>query len=208
MSAATPLDPAAHRDFLNRTYGWTRSIYDLTRKHYLFGRDTVLEALLREPWEGLVEVGPGTGRNLAILRARRPKARLGGVEACDEMLEHAQARLPEVRFVHGFAETASYAGLLGLPADRVLFSYCLSMVQDPGAALDRALDQVAPGGEVVVVDFADLGGLPWPLAGLLRAWLAAFHVVPLDEALLDARGATVSHGPGRYWLQARLRRPG
>lgn len=196
---------ADHRDFLNRYYRWSKPIYDLTRKYYLLGRDTVLDQLVAERWIGLVEIGPGTGRNLLKLQARRPDARLGGVEACDEMLEMASSRLPDARFVQGFAEATDYADLLDVPVDRVLFSYSLSMIQDRGAALDRALRELAPGGEVVVVDFADLGGLPGPLGRALQAWLKAFHVEPLDEAPLRARGAEVTYGPGRYYLIARLR---
>ena len=83
-----------HRAFLNRYYGWSRKFYDLTRKYYLFGRDTALERMLAEPWNSLVEIGPGTGRNLRKLRARRPHAKLGGIDASDAMLEHARAKCP------------------------------------------------------------------------------------------------------------------
>lgn len=206
--AKTDGDQAAHRDFLNRYYRWSRPIYDVTRKYYLLGRDRALRELAREPWRGLVEIGPGTGRNLRHLRRLRPDARLGGVEACDEMLAHAQARLPDARLVQGFAEDTDYAELLGdVPVERVLFSYSLSMIQDADGALDRAMRELVPGGEVVVVDFADLGGVPGPLRGTLRAWLKAFHVEPLDARPLEARGADIVYGPGRYYLIARWKKP-
>ncbi len=208
MSAADAAsDLQGHRDFLNKYYRWSRPIYDVTRKYYLLGRDTVLKRLAAEDWKGLVEIGPGTGRNLAILRGMRPDASLGAIEACDEMLEAARKRVPDAHIEHGFAEQAEYAALLGdVPVDRVLFSYSLSMIPDREGALDKALEALAPGGEVVVVDFADLSGLPGPVARLLRRWLALFHVEPLDTTPLEARGATVRWGPGRYWLEARLRR--
>jgi S-adenosylmethionine-diacylgycerolhomoserine-N-methlytransferase len=207
MNAAHVADPESHRAFLNAYYGWSRSIYDLTRKYYLLGRDHALTALLAEPWTGLVEVGPGTGRNLEILQAGRPHAVLGGVEPCDAMLDHARARLPKVRWMREFAERARFEALLGRPIDRVLFSYCLSMVDDPGAAVDRALESLGPNGEVVVVDFGDLGGLPRPLRAALTTWLGWFHVRPLDTTPLVARGARLSWGPGRYWMMARIARP-
>lgn len=208
MSAADG-DLGAHREFLNRYYRWSRPIYDVTRKYYLLGRDTVLKRLAKEDWRGLVEIGPGTGRNLAILQRLKPDGRLGAVEACDEMLEHARKRLPSATIIHGFAEQTDYGDLLGdTPVDRVLFSYSLSMIPDKEGALDKALASVAPGGEVVVVDFADLSGLPGPVAKALRKWLELFHVEPLDTTPLDARGAEVRWGPGRYWLEARLRREG
>ncbi len=200
----TPDDLSEHRAFLNAYYGASRRIYDLTRKYYLFGRDGVLSALAAEPWARLVEVGPGTGRNLRVLARLRPGARLGAIEASDAMLEHARVRCPGVSFVQGFAERADYAEPLGEAPDRVLFSYCLSMVPDKVGALERARAGLAPGGEVVVVDFADLEGLPAPLASLLRGWLRAFHVDPIDDDLMLRFGASLAHGPLRYFLVARI----
>ncbi|MGF1468513.1 MAG: class I SAM-dependent methyltransferase [Sandaracinaceae bacterium] len=194
----------AHRDFLNRYYGAFRHVYDLSRKYYLFGRDRALRELLEEPWESLVEVGPGTGRNLIKLRRGRRHASYGGVEASDAMLELARRRCPWANLVHGFAEDCDYAAVHGEPPDRILFSYCLSMVQEPTRALENAQRSLAPGGEVLVVDFADLGGVPTPFRGLLSRWLATFHVEPLDLGLLHDHDAAVRFGPGRYYLIARL----
>lgn len=196
-----------HRAFLNGYYGWSRRIYDVTRKYYLFGRDQTLERLLEAPWTRLVEIGPGTGRNLRKLRARRPRARFGGIEASDAMLAHARDKCPWAIFKQGFAERADYRALLGAPPDRVLFSYCLSMVTKPHAALDNALAQLAPRGEVWVVDFGDLHGLRSVLAGPLRRWLRAFHVEPLPAELFHGYDATLSYGPGHYFLIARLQAP-
>ncbi len=191
-----------HRAFLNRYYGLSRRIYDVTRKYYLFGRDTAIRQLTRDTgWRRLVEVGPGTGRNLALLHRARPDATLGGVDASDAMLEHARARCPWAIFEHGFAEDAALGHVLGAPPDRILFSYCLSMVRDRAAALENARKSLARGGSVLVVDFADLGGLPRRVAQGFRAYLRAFHVEPLDQAVLD--GATsIRFGPGRYYVIA------
>lgn len=194
----------AHRAFLNRYYGVSRSFYDLTRKYYLFGRDTALRQLAGEPWTRLVEIGPGTGRNLRKLRAMRPDASLGGLEASDEMLGHAQKRCPWARFQHGFAEVTDYSQLLGERPDRILFSYCLSMVQEQQKAIEHARAMLAPGGEIVIVDFADLDGLPGPAASGLRKWLETFHVKPLDPALLAPHARSITWGPGRYYVIARI----
>ncbi|MCY1071951.1 methyltransferase domain-containing protein [Nannocystis sp. RBIL2] len=196
-----------HRVFLNRYYRAARPIYDVTRKYYLFGRDRALEGLLAAPWASLVEVGPGTGRNLEILQRRRAWALYGGIEAADAMLERAAARCPWAHFQRAFAEDADYAAVLGAPPQRIFFSYCLSMVQRREEALQHALSQVAPGGEVHVVDFADLRGLPRPLAAGLRAWLELYRVTPLEPGWLAGLGADMVLGPGRYYVLARLRRP-
>lgn len=206
--AAAPgeADRERHRRFLNRYYGEVRHLYDLTRRYYLFGRDRALAGLLDERWSSLVEIGPGTGRNLRHLHRARPAARLGGIEASDVMLAHARSRCPFAELRQGFAEDedAPYE-LLGAPPDRILFSYCLSMVQDPARALDRALRALSPGGEVVIVDFSDCAGLPAPLRAGFLAFLRGFHVSPLDEGLLRDRGAGLRHGPLRYYQIARLR---
>ncbi len=120
------------------------------------------------------------------------------------MFEHASARLPWATLVHGFAEDADYTTLLGARPDVVLFSYCLSMVQDAQAALTNARRSVAPTGKVVVVDFADLQGLRPELRAILRRWLDLFHVTPLDPAVLAPHQPTIIHGPGRYYAIATL----
>jgi S-adenosylmethionine-diacylgycerolhomoserine-N-methlytransferase len=193
-----------HRAFLNRYYRLTRHVYDASRRFYLFGRDQALRGLLADDWQRLVEIGPGTGRNLRKLQAARPAAHYGGVEASDEMLGHASARLPWARLVHGFAEDADYTTLLGARPDVVLFSYCLSMVVDAQAALANARRSVGPTGKVVVVDFGDLEGLRPTPRGLLRRWLDLFHVTPLDPAVLAPHLPTITHGPGRYYVIATL----
>jgi S-adenosylmethionine-diacylgycerolhomoserine-N-methlytransferase len=196
------LAPEEHRRFLNAYYGLSRHIYDVTRKYYLFGRDRALRQLTTEPWSTLVEVGPGTGRNLRAIRRDRPDARLGGVEPCDAMLEHARARCPWAALAHGFAESADLAAVHGAAPDRVLFSYCLSMVKDPLGALARARSMVAPGGSVLVVDFADMAAMPPALRAPLRAWIGAFRVTPLETRLFD--GGQVTYGPMRYYAIARF----
>jgi len=197
-----------HRDFLNKYYGWARHIYDLTRKYYLFGRDTAIRQLLDDPsWRRLVEIGPGTGRNLRKIHEGRPSAVLGGIEASDEMLDHARQRCPWAQLQHGFAEDADYTSLLGDRPDRVFFSYCLSMVQDPHAALDNARRTVTPDGRVIIVDFADLKGVRTPLRQALRKWLDTFHVKPLDPKILEPFEPEIFYGPGRYFLIATIRPP-
>ena len=198
-------DQQAHRDFLNKYYGISRHFYDLTRKYYLFGRDAVIRDLLAEPWESLIEVGVGTGRNLRKLHAARPSARLGGLDASDEMLTHVRERAPWARLLHGFAEDADLSTILdGERPERILFSYCLSMVSDPVAALRNTQRALAPGGKVVVVDFSDLEGLPRLFQGGLRRWLRTFHVKPLDGAVFTTVGARTRYGFGRYYVIAEL----
>jgi S-adenosylmethionine-diacylgycerolhomoserine-N-methlytransferase len=193
---------AEHRAFLNRYYGVSRFFYDVTRKYYLFGRDVLLRELAADPgWKRLVEIGPGTGRNLRALHRARPSAELGGIEASDAMLAHARTRCPWASLTHGFAEDASMRDVLGAPPDRVLFSYCLSMVGDRARALANARAGLADGGRVVLVDFADLSGFPDRAAEGFRSWLRTFHVEPLDASVLSS-AASVRWSRRRYYVIA------
>lgn len=193
-----------HRQFLNRYYGPSRYIYDLTRKYYLLGRDPTLRALLREDWSALLEVGPGTGRNLVKLHKERPNANYFGLEASDAMLDFATKNCPFARLFHGFAERDDIPALLGQRPDRILFSYCLSMVTEPERALANARRALAPGGQVVVVDFGQSEAWPtWARSGLGK-WLEAFHVRPLSTTTCQAWGASCQSTLGGYVLHARL----
>ncbi len=196
-------DREKHRAFLNRYYGVSRWFYDLTRRYYLIGREVALEQLLaRRGWRPRIAVGPGTGRNLRKLHDARPEAQLGGVEASDEMLAHARSKCPWATLTGGFAEDADLMGLLGRRPDRIFFSYCLSMVQEPHLALAHARRSLAPGGEVLVVDFGDLSDLG-RFQPLLRKWLDSFHVnvLPAD---IEKDAFEVEHGWGRYWTMMRF----
>jgi S-adenosylmethionine-diacylgycerolhomoserine-N-methlytransferase len=193
---------ADHRAFLNRYYGASHSFYDATRKYYLFGRDGVLDELAADRgWTTLVEVGPGTGRNLTRLHRARPEARLGGLEASDAMIAHARARCPWLTLAQGFAEDAKLADVLGARPDRVLFSYCLSMVGDRAAALANARRSLSERGEVVVVDFWEFDGWPSAPATAFRSYLGKFRVKPLAAHDLEG-AATLRRGPGGYYVAA------
>ncbi len=191
-----------HRAFLNRYYGATRGVYDATRRYFLFGRDRALERLLAERWTTLVEVGVGTGRNLERLHTKRPHARYAGVDACAPMLELARSRCRWARFAEAFAEDVVYDSLLGVPPERILFSYALSMFGDPSASLERAYRALAPGGRLVVVDFGDFGGIPRIPREGLRAWLRTFHVVAPSLSGIGVPVSHLEHGIGNYFTIA------
>lgn len=181
MSRAEPLTPDI-RDRMERMYRPQRLIYDLTRKYYLLGRDRVIRELDARPGQTLIDVGCGTGRNLEAIARRYPGTRLCGLDAAQVMLEttarrFAKAGLAAPGLVLAAAEDLAPEAQLGVPAaDHVLFSYSLSMMDDPVLALGRAAQALAPGGRLHVVDFGPMDGLPLPLARALRTWLRQFGV--------------------------------
>ncbi|MBI1336053.1 MAG: methyltransferase domain-containing protein [Phycisphaera sp.] len=167
---------------MDRMYRHQRHIYDLTRAYYLLGRDRMLRAMGVEPGQTVLEVGCGTGRNLAKLRKIAPGARLFGLDASEQMLETARAKLADggsaVELRHVLAEDLDYRTTFGLdrPFDHLFFSYSLSMIPTWPEAIDAAVRNVRPGGYIHVVDFCDQAELPGWFAGLLKRWLDLFGV--------------------------------
>ena len=221
MAAVLEPQAADIRVRMARMYRPQKHIYDLTRKYYLLGRDRLIAGLDLASGQTLLDVGCGTGRNLALIGRRYPKARLFGLDAAEPMLEVAAARLArdgiQATLAHGTAETLDPANQFGVAGgfDRVTISYCLSMVDEPEAALRAAAGALAPGGSLHVVDFGDMAELPRWFAALMRTWLAKFHVRHRPEvertlaALARERGAGLDRVAigRRYALLWRLRLP-
>jgi S-adenosylmethionine-diacylgycerolhomoserine-N-methlytransferase len=207
---------SGHAALMDEVYRGQRHIYDLTRKYYLFGRDTLIEGLAAEPGMRVLEIACGTGRNLAKIGKAWPGVRLFGLDISTEMLKSARAALGDAaRLGQGDACSFDAPALLGEPAfERIVLSYSLSMIPDWQGALDHAAGQLAPGGELHIVDFGDLSGLPHPLQSLLRRWLAMFHVKPREDMadiaarIAAARALALSsrRGPLGYYQLHVLRR--
>lgn len=186
----------SHAALMDEVYRGQRHIYDLTRKYYLFGRDTLIAGLDARAGMRVLEVACGTGRNLAKIGKAWPGVRLYGLDISAEMLKSARAAVgAEARLGEGDACSFEPSVLLGEPAfERIVLSYSLSMIPDWEGALDHAAGLLADAGELHVVDFGDLSGLPRPLQTLLRGWLAKFHVEP--RGALPAAAARIAHARG------------
>lgn len=179
-----------HSALMDDVYRHQRYIYDLTRKYYLFGRDTLIRDLALGDGARVIEIGCGTARNLIAIAKRYPGARLYGLDASQEMLKSATLAVARhglserIKLVHGYAEDLT-PQLFGeeAPFDRAIFSYSLSMIPDWRKALRAAARSVRPDGQIHAVDFGDLTGLGRVFAQLLRWWLHRFHVEPRVEII-------------------------
>ncbi|MDO9414585.1 class I SAM-dependent methyltransferase [Pararhizobium sp.] len=180
-----------HAVRMDRMYRYQRHIYDLTRKYYLFGRDSLIRDLAVQPGGTVLEIGCGTGRNLALVRKHYPNARLFGLDISSEMIASAEKKLagtdgpaPVLRTADASDFIPSVFGEAGF--DRVVISYALSMIPDWERALTCAVDALNPGGSLHIVDFGQQENLPSSFALTLKSWLKRFHVTPranLREAL-------------------------
>jgi S-adenosylmethionine-diacylgycerolhomoserine-N-methlytransferase len=188
---------------MDRMYRRQRHIYDLSRKFYLLGRDEAIARLRPAPGDKALEIACGTGRNLIQSARTYPQARLFGLDVSREMLATAAAASTRAGLASRIALAQADAtafdpqALFGCASfERVMISYALSMIPPWREALAHALDVVAAGGSLTIVDFGDCAGLPGPFKAGLRRWLAAFDVTPRDDlgdalrALAAERGMT------------------
>ncbi len=187
---------------MDAMYRVQRHIYDITRKYYLLGRDRMIAELGAQPGQIVCEMGCGTGRNLIAMARRYPNVSFYGIDASEEMLRTASRSVSRagladrIKLAHGFAQTTDPAAVFGLDRqpEHIVFSYALSIIPPWRESLDHAVEILPSGGTLHAVDFGPLSGWPLWFQGILRWWLALFHV---------------EHRPGvGAWFAARHTVPG
>ncbi|WP_066801281.1 ArsR/SmtB family transcription factor [Sphingomonas soli] len=111
-------------------------------------------ALGDSPLGRLIDIGTGTGRMLELFAPQASHAL--GIDRSSEMLRLARAKLSE----RGLPKTElRQADLYALPlddsaADVAILHHVLHFAQQPGAAIGEAARVLAPGGRLLVADFA------------------------------------------------------
>ncbi|WP_183986935.1 ArsR/SmtB family transcription factor [Sphingomonas jinjuensis] len=109
-------------------------------------------ALGDQPLGTLIDIGTGTGRMLELFGTRAAHAL--GIDRSSEMLRLARVKLAG----RGNTELRQ-ADLYALPmadgeADVAILHHVLHYAQQPGAAIGEAARVLAPGGRLLIVDFA------------------------------------------------------
>ena len=179
----------------------------------------MLEAMGSGPFGQLVDLGTGTGRILELFAER---ARRGiGVDINRDMLAYARAKLERAGLSHCHVRQGD---LYNVPVedgstDGVVLHQVLHFLDDPATALREAARLLAPGGRLLVVDFAphELEFLRDEFAhqrlgiesAQLRQWLSD---AGLDLAEHKALRPNVKHGPQKLtvslWLARQARAGG
>jgi S-adenosylmethionine-diacylgycerolhomoserine-N-methlytransferase len=194
MNARTDLTQD-HGLAMDRMYRWQRHIYDASRRYYLLGRNEMLNGIGAKPGQSILEIGCGTGRNLALAAKLYPAARLFGVDISNEMLKTAKANLSsagvlgQVQLAQGDATNfEAEPRFKARVFDHIYFSYTLSMVPQWQEAIAHALTMLSDTGQLHVVDFGQCESWPLPLKRLMFSWLKHFDVTPRPnmKAVLDA----------------------
>lgn len=179
-----------HSSLMDQVYRRQRHFYNATRKFYLLGRDALIDDLDPPPGGLILEIGCGTGRNLIAAAQRYPHAECFGIDISSVMLDTARRAVRGSALQHrmhlelGDATRLAPSAIFGVKKfDRVFLSYALSMIPGWRQAITEALDVLAPGGRLHIVDFGNQHELPAWFQIALRRWLALFHVQPrLDLA--------------------------
>jgi ubiquinone/menaquinone biosynthesis C-methylase UbiE/DNA-binding transcriptional ArsR family regulator len=112
------------------------------------------EALGEGPFNLLVDLGTGTGRILELFGARASRAL--GFDLNHAMLAYARMKLERSGLIHA---QVRHGDLYNVPladgaADAVVLHQVLHFLDDPAAAVAEAVRLLAPGGRLLVVDFA------------------------------------------------------
>jgi S-adenosylmethionine-diacylgycerolhomoserine-N-methlytransferase len=148
------LPPAAtHAEQLERFYAPQAGRYDAFRERLLNGRENLVSKLDLHAGERVIELGAGTGRNAEYYGPQVPQLEsLTLVDLCPSLLAKARERV--VKWPNAEAIEADVTiWEPTLQADKVYFSYALTMIPDWFLAIDNAIKMLRPGGLLGVVDF-------------------------------------------------------
>lgn len=191
----------SHAHLMDRVYRHQRHVYDATRKYYLIGRDPMIAGLRPPPGGSVLEIGCGTGRNLVLAAKRYPDAAFFGIDISRQMLAtaaHAVERAGQrgrIRLACADASRFDPVTTFGKTGfDRIFLSYAVSMIGEWRAVIAAAIEHLAPGGDLHIVDFGDCDGLPrWFKRGLYT-WLRWYHVTPRPDLFLACRAMAAPSG--------------
>jgi len=148
-------------DRVRRFYKWQAGLYDYTRPWLLRGRSELIDELPAR-LDVAVDVGSGTGFALpGLLRIAR---QVIAVEPSPDMRHRAQRRVAKLAASARVTwDTRPYGTPSSTRAnvDAVVFSYSLSMIPEFESAVERAEVDLAPGGQIAVVDFVSARWRPF-----------------------------------------------
>jgi S-adenosylmethionine-diacylgycerolhomoserine-N-methlytransferase len=153
--AARPIRGTTHAERLESFYSGQAAGYDDFRERLLHGRKELVQRLPLDPGVSWLDIGAGTGSNLAHAAARIPDlGRVTLVDLSDSLLAVARERVESNGWSNVEIRKAEATQLrMDELVDIVTFSYSLTMIPDWIVALERACTLLKPGGVLGVADF-------------------------------------------------------
>lgn len=154
--ALRPVRGDSHAQRMESFYSGQATAYDDFRKRLLHGREQLFQKIPISEGDVWVDLGGGTGGNLEFVADRVGKLKQAYVvDLSPSLLKVARQRFDANGWQHVSAVEAD-ATAWKPPSGTVqvvTFSYSLTMIPDWFAAIDNAIDMLAPGGLLGVVDF-------------------------------------------------------
>jgi ArsR family transcriptional regulator len=155
-SARTETIRAERAEAANRYFAGHAEVWDQIRSLHVAESEVeraIDSALGRRPLGRLVDVGTGTGRMIELFGPRSSQAI--GIDRSSEMLRLARVKLEAAGIPSSLRQGDMYALPLGdHSADTVVIHQVLHYAHSPATAIAEAARVLAPGGTLLVVDFA------------------------------------------------------
>src|SRR5437868_1116707 len=140
----------------NRYFTGHAEVWDQIRSLHIAESEVerAIEAALgKRPLGRLVDIGTGTGRMIELFGPRASQAI--GIDRSSDMLRLARVKLEAAGIQSSLRQGDMYAlPLVDGSADHVIIHQVLHYAHSPAAAIAEAARVLAPGGTLLVVDFA------------------------------------------------------
>jgi ubiquinone/menaquinone biosynthesis C-methylase UbiE len=155
-AARTESIRAERAEAANRYFAGHAEVWDQIRSLHVAESDVeraIDGALGKRPLGRLVDIGTGTGRMIELFGPRAAQA--VGIDRSSEMLRLARVKLEAAGIQSSLRQGDMYAlPLADQSVDSVIIHQVLHYAHSPAAAIAEAGRILAPGGTLLVVDFA------------------------------------------------------